>query len=271
MKSVGGHLPAEAAGRTVADATDARWVVPARIAEVQGVVDGIQRTLTRLRTGAAGHDGLLLAVREGLVNAIRHGCAEDPDQRVRVGLRAAAGGEVTVEIHDPGPGFTPEQVPDPTGPATRWRPHGRGLFLIRHLTDQVRYAFPPDGGTVLTLTLRPANSHSRPNEGDPMPTATRTSNGATIVDVFGDLDAANTPQFNDATANVITGKVVVNLAETKLIDSTGVGALMGINERVLGQSGELYLSGVTGQVLGILKLLNMDKAFKIVDNVDAAV
>ncbi|MFD5513586.1 anti-sigma factor antagonist [Streptomyces sp. NPDC127051] len=241
---------------------------------MQGVVDGIEQSLVGLSVAT---DSLLLAVREGLVNAIRHGCAGDPDLQVSVGLTAATGGEVTVRIQDPGPGFVPGACPDPTGPEERWRSHGRGLFLMRHLADQVQYAFPSDGGSVLTLTFKPASSAWRSNEGDPMPMpiTTRTSNGVTIIDVSGNLDAVTAPMFQGVADEAVAGRatnLVVNLAQTRLLDSSGAGALMSVCKRVRSVQGDMYLSGATaGQVSGVLKLLGMDKTFKNFGTADEAV
>jgi len=68
--------------------------------------------------------------------------------RVAAALRP---GSAEVTVTDEGPGFDPHAILDPTRPENRERSHGRGLFLLRSLTDEVRFN---DRGNSITLTLR---------------------------------------------------------------------------------------------------------------------
>jgi serine/threonine-protein kinase RsbW len=118
----------------------------------------IERTVEYVMGQCAGcsveHKRLRLNFRvglsEALANAILYGNAEDPSKRVRL--------EVTVELRrvearvtDEGTGFDPAGVPDPTEPAYVSRTHGRGLFLMRALMDEVRFN---ERGNSVTLILR---------------------------------------------------------------------------------------------------------------------
>ena len=62
-----------------------------------------------------------------------------------------AADRVAVTVTDEGSGFDPAIVPDPTRPENRWRSHGRGLFLLQSLMDEVEYN---DVGNAVTLVLR---------------------------------------------------------------------------------------------------------------------
>jgi serine/threonine-protein kinase RsbW len=79
-----------------------------------------------------------LALMEAVANAVNHGHGGDTSRPVtvrhRVDERAA-----TVEVEDQGPGFDPEQVPDPLAPEHLDRPGGRGLFLMRQYLSWIRY------------------------------------------------------------------------------------------------------------------------------------
>jgi serine/threonine-protein kinase RsbW len=79
-----------------------------------------------------------LALEEAIVNAIRHGNRGDPAKAVQIRYRVTAQ-EVVTEIEDEGPGFDPEQIPDPLAPENLERPTGRGLFLIRHYMTSVTF------------------------------------------------------------------------------------------------------------------------------------
>jgi serine/threonine-protein kinase RsbW len=42
-------------------------------------------------------------------------------------------------IEDEGRGYNPETLPDPTDPENVESPNGRGVFLMRKLTDDIRF------------------------------------------------------------------------------------------------------------------------------------
>jgi serine/threonine-protein kinase RsbW len=79
-----------------------------------------------------------LALEEALVNAIKHGNGLDPSKSVRVHCDIQTD-RVYVEIEDEGPGFAPEDVPDPTLDENIERPSGRGLMLIRSFMNRVDF------------------------------------------------------------------------------------------------------------------------------------
>ena len=93
---------------------------------------------------------LRVALSEALANAILYGNASDASKgvslRVRFGRHA-----IEMEVTDEGGGFDYRYLPDPTLPANRIRPYGRGLFLIRHLVDEVRFN---DAGNSICMILR---------------------------------------------------------------------------------------------------------------------
>ena len=85
--------------------------------------------------------GVRLALEEALVNAIKHG--NQMDQSKRVHVRYCIGAKsFAIEIRDEGPGFDPEDVPDPTAPENLERPCGRGLLLMRHYMTECEF-LPP--------------------------------------------------------------------------------------------------------------------------------
>ena len=91
---------------------------------------------------------LRVGVCEALANAIRHGRpAQDQSVQIEASFSST---RIEVRIEDPGGGFDPESVPDPTLPENLSRPGGRGVFLIRELMDQVEYNAE---GNALTMVL----------------------------------------------------------------------------------------------------------------------
>lgn len=126
--------------------------------ELPNDVHAIERTvlylMRRCRDAGFDRDRLRLnfrvGVTEALTNAMLYGNAGDPGKRVRLEARVTAGA-ITIRVTDQGHGFDPGRVPDPTLPANRSRPCGRGIFLIRELMDRVEYN---DRGNSITMVLQ---------------------------------------------------------------------------------------------------------------------
>ena len=96
---------------------------------------------------------LSVAVRESVVNAMKHGNKLDEAKRIEVSFTMRAR-ELEVMIHDEGAGFDPDTVPDPLAPENLLKAYGRGIFFMRQFMDDVSYSFPTKGGTVVTMVKR---------------------------------------------------------------------------------------------------------------------
>jgi serine/threonine-protein kinase RsbW len=123
---------------------------PSSVSYVRDVVAEVVEACQRMAfTGSRATLNLRVAIGEALANAILYGNREDPAKLVRVNAELRPGTAV-VTITDEGAGFDPSVVGDPTRPENRWRSHGRGLFLLRSLTDDIRFN---EKGNSVTLTL----------------------------------------------------------------------------------------------------------------------
>ncbi len=85
-----------------------------------------------------------LAVREGVVNAMKHAHGFDATHPVDVTFDRE-GNNLSVSIRDEGAGFDPSTIPDPREPENLLRTSGRGLFLIHGLVDELRIVKHPRG------------------------------------------------------------------------------------------------------------------------------
>jgi len=82
-----------------------------------------------------------VAVRECVVNAIKHGNRNDESKRVVVEfspLPAENPDELVIRVEDEGEGFDPEEIADPLAPENILKSSGRGIFLIRSFMDDVQ-------------------------------------------------------------------------------------------------------------------------------------
>ena len=102
------------------------------------------------------YGNIMVAVTEAVNNAIRHGNKFDKDKNVYLAL-FATNDKLRFEVEDEGAGFDYNNLDDPTAPENLENPGGRGIFLIRHLADEVE--FSKDGRRVeLTFALTPTPS-----------------------------------------------------------------------------------------------------------------
>lgn len=112
--------------------------IPSDLAEARRVQDEIEEALISAKYSDRDIFSIKLALEEALVNAIKHGNQMDPEKQVNVWY-SITGDRFEVRITDDGPGFNPQDVPDPTAPENLERPCGRGLLLIRNFMTEVNY------------------------------------------------------------------------------------------------------------------------------------
>ena len=134
-----------------------RNTIPSDVNIISPFVDQLMRFISRFRAEDESDFEIELALRDALVNAIVHGNEKDPNKRVYVNCRCTPDGEVSIRIEDEGNGFEHGAVADPTSHGNRLRTHGRGVYLIRTLMDEVDFE---EGGSVLHMRKR-ANAEIR--------------------------------------------------------------------------------------------------------------
>lgn len=96
------------------------------------------------------YPNILISLTEAVNNAVQHGNHNDVTKIVCV--RSEKFKHILhCEISDEGPGFDPDKLPDPTDPDNIENPGGRGVFLMRQLSDNVRFK---DNGSTVELEFR---------------------------------------------------------------------------------------------------------------------
>ena len=98
-----------------------------------------------------------VAVRESVINAIKHGNRGDEGKHVFVeftpiDVQRPCG--IVIRVRDEGPGFDPEALPDPLAPENMLKSSGRGIFLIRSFMDELVLRRAPEGGMEVVMVKR---------------------------------------------------------------------------------------------------------------------
>lgn len=118
---------------------------------VSPFIDQLMRKVHTLRPMDGTEVDIEVALREALLNAVGHGNRKNPSKRIYLRVRCRADGEVSMAIRDEGAGFEIDSVPDPIAPEQLMPTHGRGIYLMRALMDEVSFH---EGGTVVQMRKR---------------------------------------------------------------------------------------------------------------------
>lgn len=93
-------------------------------------------------------DDFAIAVTELVNNAIHHGNKNDKNKKVFVNIRILQS-YLEASIKDEGNGFNPNQIGDPLDPQNLMKESGRGIFLIKRLTDNLDFNFSNNGTEII--------------------------------------------------------------------------------------------------------------------------
>ena len=116
------------------------------ISEVEKLIDTVCEDL-ELSEDIYGN--ILIAVTEAVNNAIVHGNQNNPKKKVKVIVDKITK-EVVFSVFDEGGGFDFTELPDPTAPENLEKPNGRGIFLMKNLSDKVEFF---ENGSKVSITF----------------------------------------------------------------------------------------------------------------------
>lgn len=95
------------------------------------------------------YGNIMIAVTEAVNNAIKHGNKDNSAKNVFISL-SLEDGMIKFKVQDEGTGFDYHHLPDPTAPENIAKPGGRGIFLMKHLSDEVDFK---ENGKVVELSF----------------------------------------------------------------------------------------------------------------------
>jgi serine/threonine-protein kinase RsbW len=109
----------------------------------------INRITRRAHLTEEKADNVAIVLTELVNNAIIHGNKNHPEKKVTVKVEYYRD-RVEISVKDEGIGFDPARLKDPRDPENIWRENGRGIFLVKNLTDKVEF-YPSSSGMEIRI------------------------------------------------------------------------------------------------------------------------
>ncbi len=106
---------------------------------IESVVHRVMQIIRETNCVPESHLEVELALREALANAVVHGGRSDTTKWVQLCVACDESHGLLIVIRDPGSGFDPRTIPSPVQGQNIYSSHGRGIFLINQLMDEVRF------------------------------------------------------------------------------------------------------------------------------------
>ena len=106
---------------------------------VEPVVAQVMNIVRHVKCVDGKEEAIELALHEALANAVVHGAKEDPSKTVECLVACDEERGVIIIVRDPGEGFDPSAIPTCTVGENVYSNHGRGIFLINQLMDEVQF------------------------------------------------------------------------------------------------------------------------------------
>jgi serine/threonine-protein kinase RsbW len=111
----------------------------ANLDKLPDMVDTIMRVVTTMECAKGHEPGIELSLHEAMANAIRHGAGNDSAKMIQVKVACEAEHGMLIVVSDPGDGFDPKGIANPLQADNLFSDHGRGIFLINRLMDEVEF------------------------------------------------------------------------------------------------------------------------------------
>ncbi len=124
---------------------------PADVATINPVVAWAMDAVKNMGAAVGKEWEVEVALREAISNAMIHGSKGDPSKIIQVCMGCDKDRGLLIVVRDEGPGFQPTEVKDPLMGQNVYNDHGRGIYLINQLMDEVTFE---RGGTEIRMRKR---------------------------------------------------------------------------------------------------------------------
>ena len=122
--------------------------VNAEPGSISAIVGAVLAIMAEMKCAAGKEFEIEAALREALANAILHACGNDRSKRVQCSVACDQARGMIIIVRDPGKGFESASIPSPVVGQNVYSEHGRGIYLINQLMDEVWYE---RGGTEIHM------------------------------------------------------------------------------------------------------------------------
>jgi len=106
---------------------------------LEAVVRNVMKIVREMKCAEGREDDIELALTEALANAIVHGAKNDPSKVIECDVACDEQRGMLIVVRDPGPGFDPTKIANPCHGENIYSSHGRGIYLINQLMDEVQF------------------------------------------------------------------------------------------------------------------------------------
>lgn len=122
--------------------------IAADVDAISPVVERVMDIAAKMKCAEGKEFQIEMALREALANAVIHGCKGDSAKLVQFCVACDESRGMLIVVRDPGQGFEPSQIPSPLVGQNVFSEHGRGIFLLNQLMDDVKFG---RGGTEIRM------------------------------------------------------------------------------------------------------------------------
>jgi serine/threonine-protein kinase RsbW len=122
--------------------------IRSEIDAISPFVDKLMVFIKKCQCVAGNEIDVEISLREALANGVVHGNHEDPGKQVYVNCCCVPNEEVSIVVKDEGTGFSSTDLPDPAAAGQLQSTHGRGIYLMKSLMDEVHFE---RGGSVVRM------------------------------------------------------------------------------------------------------------------------
>ena len=131
--------------------------IRSEVSAISPFVDKLMDFVKKCQCVAGNEIDVEISLREALANGVVHGNHEDPGKHVYVDCRCVPNEEVSIVVRDEGSGFN-GKIPNPTAAEQLHWTHGRGIYLMKTLMDEVHFE---QGGAVVHMRKKCARAENR--------------------------------------------------------------------------------------------------------------
>ena len=243
--------------------------IPSDMAFLKMAQDFSDRAFTTLRLEEREKMAFSLVVSELATNAICHGNGGDADKKIKL-IFELHDNRLILRVQDEGAGFDLEAVKLREQTPNLSENHGRGIFLVDSYMDSIASSRAPGCFEVIVSKARQLEKQGAHS----MNIEARKLDNATIVDAEGKLDATSTPAIKECIKSLMEEgrtQILLNLEKVPFVNSTGLGALVGILKDLRGHKGILKLLNLQPYVQELFEVTQLVKVFEIFTDEDTAV